>query len=127
MKLKRSPLRAWLIFLSILFSLCSGILLADHAQAESDSARRARDAHVSASQKDKVAPDIRERLKSGHGADHINVIVQSNGTWNGAHDALVQSFGAQKKQTFDNLNASLVELPVNAADALASLGKISYI
>jgi len=128
MKLKYSPSLAWLTILSVLFSFCAGILLTDiRAHAESESGSRTPGARGRAIKKDKVAPDLRELLKSGHGSQRINVIIQSKGTWNDSDDVLVQSFGAQKKQTFENLNASLVELPANAADVLASLDEVSYI
>src|SRR5437870_3504195 len=106
--------------LALVLSLFAGVLLIGTSQANALPG-------TDTSPLDKVSPDLRNLINQGYGTTPVTAIIQSNGPWSNLQDTILQLYGALVTKVFNNLNARLVQLPANSADALASYQSISYI
>ena len=75
----------------------------------------------------KISPDLAERVSGGQGLSRANVIIQFNEGASHQLDSLLISNGATVTRRLDNLNASVVTLPLNAVRALATHHGVRYI
>src|SRR5207253_2403796 len=125
--IRKFPRLTRLTAVALLLCLHTGMFVTNQAQAQQqhnqaqggDNSRRDDD--------DKVSSDLREMMRGSHSGDSVRVIVQPNGNWSSRHDDLLSNFGARVHGVFQNFNARVVEMPANAAQALASNEEISYV
>src|SRR5688572_6804157 len=122
---KRSIALTWLTCLALVLSLCAGIIRGDRAtaapsnqQGQSGSAK---------GRKDRVASDLREKMRKNVGGDVVKVIVQLNADISGPLKALFQGNGIKVKRSFASFNTLAVELPANVVDSLASFPEVEFI
>jgi serine protease AprX len=120
---KRSIVITWLTCLSVMFSLCAGIILIDRAKA---APRGDHDGSLNGHKKDKVASDLREKMRRNGGRDTVKVIVQLNDQMSGPLKALLNGNGVKVKRTFNSFNAMAVELPASVVDSLASFPEVEF-
>jgi 6-phosphofructokinase len=112
-RVKRSRFITWLALAALLVAGSSGIMITDHAQAQS-----------LLQPGDKVSSDLKQKSASGV---KVNVIIQPNGAWSsGLSSAIKSSSGTVKKQ-FTNFKARVAELPAAAISALANRTDVQYI
>src|SRR5207302_3657824 len=75
----------------------------------------------------KISPDLAERVRGGQGLSRANVIIQFNEGASHQLDSLLINCGATGTRQLDNLNVSVVALPLNAIQALATHHAVRYI
>jgi hypothetical protein len=106
--IKRSRLLTLLTSLALLVCLSGGIMVADHASAQSPS-----------SGKNKGSDDVQSKAHSVTNTETIKVIVQLRAPMSGSLNSLLNSNGVHIRKTFQNLGAHLVEMPASIFDAVA--------
>src|SRR5687768_1045021 len=107
---KRSPIISLVTALALLFSLCSGIMIADRAQA---STSKALAKPTSNSARKSKAHKVSPGLKGGKDGDSqpVDVIVQIEGKVTGKLNALLNSNGVHVNRDFKSFNSFAVRLP----------------
>src|SRR5437016_8270206 len=114
-KIKRFHMVAWLTCLSLLLSLSGGLMVGDHARAQS-TAKPA-----------KVSSDLSAKAHSLTNTDTIKVIVQLRAPMSSSLNSLLNSNGVHVRKTFQNLGAHAVEMPASIVDAVAAFDEVSYV
>src|SRR6266508_4906640 len=71
-------------------------------------------------QASRVSPDLLPRIRRDGGSGRGTVIVQFNDSPVSQIDQLLLSYGARVMRRLNKLNMRVVELPLNAIEALAS-------
>src|SRR5450432_239943 len=116
-----SILLTLLTCLSLLVSLCGGILLNDRASAAP------RDSSQKQAPHRKVASDLRERMQRSDGGDKVDVILQLNGEMSFGLNALLSSSGVKVKKHFTNFASHAVQLPPSIVDSLENFPEVDYV
>jgi serine protease AprX len=75
----------------------------------------------------KLSPDLADRVRGAQGGARVDAIVQFEGRAGRALDALLLNHGATVKRVLRNFNARVVNLPLNAVEALAAQSDVRYI
>src|SRR5437016_4872856 len=75
----------------------------------------------------KISPDLTERVRGGQGLSRANVIIQFNEGASHQLDSFLINNGATVTRRLDKLNVSVVALPLNAVQALATHREVRYI
>src|SRR5436309_7727766 len=75
----------------------------------------------------KISPELAERVRGGPGLSRANVIIQFNEGARLQLDSLVINQGATLTRRLDHLNVSVVALPLNAVQELATHNEVRYI
>jgi subtilisin family serine protease len=119
---KRSTRFAQFTALLLLVALGASLTLMPRSGARAAAGRA--DKHA---RPDKVSPELRKRLRGSNPSATVRMIVQSNGDWTSRHDDLLAAFSGTGKTSFNNLGMGVVELPANAAEALASYDEFAYV
>src|SRR2546423_9585520 len=124
MKKNRTPNPARpLIILSLVFSLCCGIVISDNRfverRAEASSGKNS--GHGNGN---KVSPDMHGKNAS---TNPVRVILQLNGKPSGQLNALLNRNGVHVRAAFHNFNSFLVELPTNVVEELASFHEVAFV
>jgi hypothetical protein len=121
MKRKRySILITSLTGLSLILSLCGGILVSDNAKAAP------KDGPQRPSRHRKVASDLRERMQQNNGGDNVDVILQLNGEMSSELEAMLRSSGVRIKKHFNSFAAHAVQLPASLVDSLAGFPALDF-
>jgi len=105
----------FLTSLTLLFSLAVGIMLNDSAHAQSVSAPN------------KVAADLREKVKKSQPADRVSVLIQSSSSWTNNLDAATADSGGSVTRSYSNFNTRAVSLPAGAVEALAARSDVRFV
>src|SRR5258708_2131472 len=105
----------FLTSLTLVFSLAVGIMLNDSAHAQSVSAPN------------KVASDLREKVKKSQPSDRVSVLIQSNSRWTNSLDAAAADSGGSVTRSYSNLNTRAVSLPAGAVEALAARTDVKFV
>lgn len=92
---KTSIALSWLTCLSLALSLCGGIIWNDKAKAAPSKQGLSESAK---GRKDRVASDLREKMRKNAGRDVVKVIVQLNDRISGPLKALLQGNGVKVKR-----------------------------
>ncbi|HEY8203556.1 MAG TPA: hypothetical protein VIF81_02425, partial [Pyrinomonadaceae bacterium] len=111
-----SRLIVLLTCLSLVMSLCVGIMVSDKANAQS-----------LGSGKPKGSPDLRAKAQSTANTEMVNVIVQLRAPMSSELNSLLNSNGVHVRKTFEKLGAHLVEMPAALFDAVAAFDEVAYI
>ena len=114
--IKRSPALTRFIIFLLLTCLCVGPLTSGNTMAQTGSAA-----------KSKISPDLRERVRNARSGERVNVIIQSNGTWNRTLDSLLKNYGGRITRQFQNINPRVVNLPAGAVESLTTRSEVRYI
>src|SRR5437870_13385673 len=75
----------------------------------------------------KISPDLTERVRGGQGLNRANVIIQFNEGASHQLDSFLINNGATVTRRLDKLNVSVVALPLNAVQALATHREVRYV
>ena len=127
---KRTQAIAGITCLSLIFSLCCGIILTDIASAASK-----REEGYRPERHRKVAQDLSERSQRGNGQhgqngqsgqDTVKVILQLNGTMSFGLAALLRGNGVKVRKQFVNLNTLAVDLPASVVASLESFPEVEF-
>jgi hypothetical protein len=113
-RIKRSRLTTWLTCLSLILSLSGGIMVADHAGAQSSS-------------KPKGSSDLIAKAHSVTNTDTVKVILQLRAPMSSDLNSLLNSNGVHIRKTFNNLGAHLVEMPASLMDTVAGFSEVAYV
>src|SRR5438045_8319754 len=125
MKKNRTPNPARpLIILSLVFSLCCGIVISDNRSIERRAEASPGKNSGPATGGNKVSPDLRRKSAS---TDPVRVILQLNDKPSGQLNALLNRNGVHVRASFKNLNAQVVELPESVVDELASFPEVVFV
>src|SRR6266566_3785795 len=100
--MKRSRLMTFLTCLALLVSLSGGIMVADHASAQSVG-----------SGKSKGSSDLQSKAHSITNTDTIKVIVQLRAPMSSSLNSLLNSNGVHIRKSFQNLGTHAVEMPAS--------------
>lgn len=78
---------------------------------------------------DKVSADLRVRIANGisTGGETVSIVLQFNGKPSGKLNALLNRSGVHIKNTFRNLDAMVIEIPISMVDEFAAFGEIRHI
>src|SRR5712691_3694989 len=88
----------------------------------------AQSAAPQSSRASKIAPDLRELVRSGSATnDRVSVILQFTGSEDGPLNSLLNRNGVHVKNRFQSFNSLAVELPAEVVDELASYPEVTYI
>jgi len=78
--------------------------------------------------KDKVSPDLRERLSAGNdGGREVEVLLQLRKKPTGQLNALLSRNGVRLKDSFDDFSSMAVSLPPEVIDELASFDEVEIV
>ncbi|HAF16167.1 MAG TPA: hypothetical protein DCK99_21220, partial [Blastocatellia bacterium] len=88
---KRSIAITWLTCLSLVLSLCAGVLVIDRAQAAPKEPAESARGRL----KDRVASDLRQQMRKNGGRDTLKVIVQLNDEMSQPLKALLHGNGVK--------------------------------
>src|SRR2546423_1896637 len=125
MKKNRTPNPARpLIILSLVFSLCCGIVISDNRFVERRAEASPGKNSGPATGGNKVSPDLRRKSAS---TDPVRVILQLNDKPSGQLNALLNRNGVHVRAAFRNFNSFLVELPTNVVEELASFHEVAFV
>src|SRR2546429_6226331 len=119
---KASIAITWLTCLSLVLSLCAGIILIDVVKA----APHREHGSISGRIKDKVASDLRQQKNKNGGRNTVRIIVQLNDRMSEPLKALLQGNGIKVKRRFINFSSFAVELPASVVDSLASFPEVKF-
>src|SRR5437870_5117177 len=114
-KIKRARVVASLTCLSLALSLSGGIMVGDHARAQS-TAKPA-----------KVSSDLSAKAHSLTNTDTVKVIVQLRAPMSSSLNSLLNSNGVHVRKTFQNLGAHAVEMPASIVDTVAAFNEVSFV
>src|ERR1700681_1464846 len=114
--MKRSRLMTLLTSLALLVSLSAGIMVADHASAQSLSPG-----------KPKGSSDLQSKAHSATNTDTIKVIVQLRAPMSGSLNSLLNSNGVHIRKTFQTLGAHLVEMPASLFETVAAFDEVAFV
>ena len=109
MRLIEPRRKSWLAVILTALGVAIGFSTVDHPRAQSE---------MTASSK--ISPELAERVRGGPGLSRANVIIQFNEGAGLQLDSLVINHGATLTRRLDQLNVSVVALPLNAIQALAT-------
>jgi len=122
---KRSLALTWMISLSLIFSLCCGILVTDNAHAASQGDKD--DKRETPARHRKVASDLSELAHGAVQDATLNVIIQLNDEMSGQLNGLLRSNGVKIKKNFAALNTLAVELPASVVDSLDQFNEVEFV
>ncbi len=117
-KAPHSPIATWLTIFSLLVTMTGGILVGDHAQAQSAGSGAGRD---------KVSADLREKVNGAKGDERINVIIEPAASWSNSLNYTVTGNGGKVSKTFKNFKSRSISLPPAAVEALANNPEVAYV
>src|SRR5687767_13288203 len=106
------------LFLTLVFALCAGILIADHTTIG---------ANQSQASGDKTAPDLRRRVSSAPADELVSVVIQPRAGWVDELDSVLRNQGARGVRRFHKLSTAVVELPASAVASLAAHSAVAYV
>src|SRR2546423_5210359 len=112
MRRRHLALTSILLFATSL-SLCSPASRSGHAKAQPSSPT-------------KISSDLARQIRTNPGA-RAKVIIQLNQRPSSLFDSLLTRFGGTISRKLNNLNASIVDLPLNAIEALTARDEIRFI
>ena len=121
-RIQRSRALTWVTCLSLLVSLCGGIMVTSSAGAKSG-------------QKDgqkpkpgrRVSSDLLEKAHGRKSSDTVKVILQLDDAMSDELSALLQSNGIRVRKSFNNLKAHAIDMPANLVETVASFPEVSYV
>lgn len=117
MKLRRKSTLLFLVVVALLVTLCPVGSAWHRAGAADKAANRKKDK----SKKNKVSPDLGERLRAGaDGEQPVEVVLQLNGKPGGQLKALLNRAGVRLKGSFESFDSLAVSLPAGLVEELAS-------
>src|SRR5438128_63099 len=88
----------------------------------------AQSAATHSSRASKIAPDLRELVRSGSATnDRVSVILQVSDVQSGPLNSLLNRNGVHVKNRFQSFNSLAVELPAEVVDELDSYPEVTYI
>jgi subtilisin family serine protease len=116
----RSPIASRLVAFLLLASVCVVSLFAGTARVRADGGSNSGNSRV-----DRCSPDLLQIVNSDP-TRRVRAIVQSSTNSTGLLDSLVQQLGGTILATFSQLNARLVDISANSAQALAYEDGITY-
>src|SRR4051812_19268299 len=119
---KHSPLVAWLITLSLVFSLSAGIMIGDNANV-SAAPKGSNGSHKG----NKISSDLRGKIKKAKQNGCVKIIVDPSGDWNTTLDSLVSKKGGKVSRSFKNFKAHSVCLPASTIEDLANDPAVDYV
>src|SRR5437764_4035197 len=115
-KIKRFHMVAWLACLSLVVSLSGGIMVSEHASAQS------------LGKPAKVSSDLLTKAHGSKNSDVVPVIIQLNASMSGGLNALLNKNGVHgAKKILKNLNVQVIDMPASLVDTVAASDEMSYI
>ncbi len=75
----------------------------------------------------KVSREIRQKVSSGNGSEHVRVIIQPVGLWDTVLDSTVEEAGGTNVRSFQNFRLRVVTVSANAAVNLAARNDVAYV
>ena len=75
----------------------------------------------------RISPELVQRIKSDSGAERVRIVIQLDDSPLSELNALLIGLGANVTRRLNQLKMRVVELPVNAVEALASRPEVRYI
>src|SRR6476620_9854015 len=121
-RIKRSRAITWLTCLSLLISLCGGIMVTSSAGAKSGQ----KDGQKP-KQGRRVSSDLVEKAHGRKSSDTVKVILQLDDTMSAELSTLLQSNGVRVRKSFNNLKAHAIDMPANLVETGASFPEVSYV
>ncbi|MCM3871703.1 MAG: S8 family serine peptidase, partial [Pyrinomonadaceae bacterium] len=113
---------SWLTCVSMLLSLCAGILVSGTANAAPQRTRQRW------SRQSKVASDLRKSVNNRrNGGDKVDVILQLNGEMSPELEAMLRSSGVRIRKHFNNFGSTAVQLPAGIVDSLADFPEVDFV
>src|SRR5205807_5672267 len=107
---------ACLACLSLVLSLGGGIMIGDHAKAQS------------LGKPAKVSSDLLAKAHGSKNSDVVPVIIQLNASMSGGLNALLNKNGVHgAKKILKNLNVQVIDMPASIVDDVAAFDEVSYI
>src|SRR5919109_367451 len=120
---KRGSFRAlaWLVCLSLVLSLYGGMMPRKASAAPKDQSSKERLGK-------KFSEDLGERAKRRDAStDTVSVILQLSDKPSGQLNALLKRNGVRLRNSFNQLNTHVVDLPASVVEELASFDEVSYV
>src|SRR5687767_9964246 len=114
--MRKSSCRPWIALL-VALTIFAGLLVSDHAHAESTPRPRSA----------KISGDVVRKVNAGQGNDRIRVIVQPRASWNSDLDSALQGAGASNLRQFQKFNFRVVTVSAAAAAALAARDDVAFV
>jgi hypothetical protein len=112
-----------LMSLSLLFAVCSGILLIDKAGA----AQKDNNNGNGVQKHRKVADDLSELIRNGAGDQTLKVILQLNDRVSTELASLLRSNGVKVNRSFKSLDAMALEVPSGVVNSLAGFDEVEFV
>src|SRR5690242_15527435 len=85
--------------LSIVLSICAGILWGDKASAKG------------AKPHFRASSDLMEKATGPQGGERVSIIVQPSGAWTSSLEEVVKNYGGSEPHSFRNFKARVISLP----------------
>src|SRR6266480_3646198 len=120
---KASIAITWITCLSLVLSLCAGIILIDVAKAAPG---RVHEGPVRSRIKDKVASDLRQQVRRNSGSNTVRTIIRLNDRMSDPLKAMLEGNGIRVKRRFSHFNSLAVELPASLVDSVASFPEVEF-
>ncbi len=114
--MRKSSCRPWIALL-VALTIFAGLLVSDHAHAESTPKPKSA----------KISGDVQKKVNVGQGNDLIRVIIQPRASWTSDLDSALQGAGVSNTRQFQNFNFRVVTVSAAAAAALAARDDIAYV
>src|SRR3954468_2209593 len=125
---KQNKFVAWMTLMSLLISLCTGIIVSDKAMAQGNSNQTKTKRERQRDRASRVAGDLSDRVKHRKSdTETVKVIIQLNAPMSNLLKSVLKGTGVKVHGSFNKLNMQAVELPAKLVDTLSSFDELLYI